>query len=115
MSESPVAKQIDLVHTLIASHDHRIRFLSNPDGYLRSKEIVPSPELKDSLKDSLQALEGEFQKLGSANPFVTTQTASEDPTTMKAVAAAALVSAVAAVVSSAAAVTSATSAAKMAK
>lgn len=112
MSESPVSKQIELVHNLIASPDKRKKYLADPDGYLSSEGITPSPELKDSLKESLRTLEDEFQLLGSANPFATGAAPTGGATTMNVAAA---VSAAAAVVSAVAAVTTATSAAKMAK
>ena len=115
MNESPVIKQLELVHKLIASHDHRVRFLSDSDVYLQSEKIVLSPDLKNSLTDSLKTLESEFEKLGRANPFLITTLPTEEKSTTMNVAAAAVVSAAAAVVSAAAAVTSATSAAKMAK
>lgn len=115
MSESPVSKQIELVHNLIASPDKRKEYLADPDGYLKSEGITPAPDLKDSLTESLKSLENEFERLGGANPFAMGTAASGGATTMNVVAAAAVVSAAAMVVSAAASVTTATSAAKMAK
>jgi hypothetical protein len=112
MSESSVREQIDLVHTLIASPSKRKQYLADPDGFLRSQGITPSPTLKDALTESLKTLESEFEKLGNANPFATGAAPAGGATTMNVAAA---VSAAAAVVSAAAAVTTATSAAKMAK
>lgn len=111
MTESSVNDQIDLVHDLIASHDKRKKYLADPEGFLRSEGVTPSPDLKDALTESLQGLEDEFEKLGGANPFAT-GTDPADDTTMNIAAA---VTAAAAVVSAAAAVTSATSAAKAAR